>query len=69
MNMIPVSSSNMVAVGYNESSQQLIIKFHSGTYEYSHVPSSIYQGLMSASSKGRYHHNFIKNTYPYIKIN
>lgn len=68
MNMIPVESSNLVAVGYDNSSRTLVIRFHSGTYEYSNVPNSVYQGLMSAYSKGEYHHRYIKNVYPYRKI-
>ncbi|ENZ0267146.1 KTSC domain-containing protein [Escherichia coli] len=28
----------------------------------------MYQGLMNASSKGQYFHQFIKNVYPYRKV-
>lgn len=67
MNMIPVASSNLSAVGYEGST--LYIRFHSGsTYEYYNVPSSVYNGLMSASSKGTYHSDFIKNRYRYRRI-
>ncbi|WP_306798710.1 KTSC domain-containing protein [Oceanobacillus saliphilus] len=47
-----VSSSNLVAVGYDSSLQTLRIQFRSGTYDYFNVPVRIYQGLMNASSKG-----------------
>jgi len=60
MEMIPVSSSNLVAVGYNPSLKELTIQFHSGVYTYLGVPQQIYDGLMSASSKGSYHHQNIK---------
>lgn len=60
MNMIPVSSSNLVAAGYDPSSKELTIQFHSGVYTYLGVPQQIYDGLMSASSKGSYHHQNIK---------
>lgn len=68
MNMIPVSSSNLVAVGYDKASTTLRIKFNSGTYDYHNVPESIYNGLLSASSKGQYHHAFIKTSYGFTKI-
>lgn len=67
MNMIPVSSSNLSAVGYDGST--LRIQFHSGgVYDYSGVPEAIYNGLMNAASKGSYHAAYIKNAYPYRKI-
>lgn len=63
MTMVPVSSSNLEAVGYDENSHTLRITFNSGTYDYFGVPSHIHQGLMSAGSKGSYHAAYIKNSY------
>lgn len=68
MQMIPVSSSNLSAVGYDEFSMTLRVQFKSGAYDYSNVPKNIFDGLLSASSKGSYHHAFIKNSFPYRKI-
>ncbi|MDC4249603.1 KTSC domain-containing protein [Clostridium perfringens] len=68
MNMIPVSSSNLVAVGYDSSTTTLRIAFHSGVYDYYNVPQNIFEGLLNASSKGKYHHAFIKNSYRYSKV-
>ncbi len=68
MKMVPVSSTNLRAVGYNPVSQTLRIEFHSGTYDYYGVPESIYNGLMNASSKGQYHHQYIKYGFRYVKI-
>ena len=67
-NMIPVSSSNLVAVGYEEESQSLYIQFKSGLYVYGNVPASVYSNLLAAPSHGKYFHAFIKNAYPYRKI-
>ena len=62
MTMIPVSSSNLASVGYENGI--LHVRFHSGgLYEFTHVPPSVYSGLMSAGSKGRYFHAFIKGKY------
>lgn len=67
MNMIPVNSSNLSAVGYDGST--LRIQFHSGgLYDYAGVPESVYIGLMNAASKGNYHAAHIKNVYPYRKL-
>lgn len=68
MNMIPVSSSNLVAVGYNSQSHTLRIQFRSRTYDYFNVPESVFNGLLNAASKGKYHAAFIKNAYRYQMI-
>ena len=67
MQMIPVRSSNIASVGYESGT--LHIRFHSGgLYRYSNVPASVYQGLMSAASKGRYFHANIKGRYGDTRI-
>lgn len=64
MQMIPVSSSDLAAVGY--AGTTLWISFHSGgLYEYSGVPQSVYESLMNAPSNGKYFHAHIKRSYPY----
>lgn len=68
MNMTPVTSSNLVSVGYDRGTSTLRIRFHSGTYDYYGVPESIYNGLMNASSKGTYHHQYIKHGFKYRKV-
>jgi hypothetical protein len=66
--MTAVQSSDLAAVDYDWSGT-LTIEFHSGgVYEYYHVPSSEYDGLMNASSHGRYFHTHIKNQYDYRRI-
>ncbi len=68
MNMVAVSSSNLVAVGYDPQTRILRIQFHNGVYDYYEVPPPIHQGLMSAASHGEYHHQHIKNVYRYNRI-
>ena len=68
-NMKYVNSSNLRFVGYDPMTETLTIQFHSGhVYEYYHVPQHIYNRLMSASSKGKYHHRYIKNSYAYNRL-
>jgi hypothetical protein len=60
----PVSSSNIVSVGYDADSQTLEIEFSGGaTYQYFQVPPNIYEEFMHASSKGKYHHQAIKSRF------
>lgn len=65
-----VSSSNLESVGYDPATKTLEIAFlNGGIYQYSGVPGSVYQGLMSASSHGQYFDQYIKKGgYPYRKI-
>ncbi len=60
----PVSSSNLRSVGYDPATMTLEIEFHSGAiYQYSGVPESVYEGLMSSASKGSYFHAYIRGRY------
>ncbi len=70
MERTPVSSSNLASVGYDVSSATLEVEFnYGGIYQYSGVPEDVYQGLMNASSHGKYFDQFVKKAgYPYIKI-
>jgi hypothetical protein len=64
-----VESSNLRSVGYDAERQILEIEFTSGSvYQYFNVPASVYEALMSASSKGQYHIQWIKHSYRYQKI-
>ncbi|NSJ90154.1 KTSC domain-containing protein [Coprococcus sp. MSK.21.13] len=64
-----VSSSNVYSIGYDSSSSILEVQFNNGSiYQYSNVPYSIYQGLMSATSHGSYLHAHVKGIYPYRRI-
>lgn len=67
MNMTSVSSSNIASIGYEGTT--LYVRFHSGAlYAYYHVPQSVYSGLMSASSHGKYLAAYIKGSYYYQQI-
>ncbi len=67
--MIPVASSNVDSIGYDENLQTLYIRFLNGsTYIYKGVPIMEFEGLKNASSVGSYLHRNIKNLYPYERI-
>lgn len=68
--MVPVSSSNLSAVGYDTTTQTLRVAFNNGSlYEYSSVPASVHAGLMAASSHGSYFDAHVKNgPYRYRRL-
>ncbi|WP_201344633.1 KTSC domain-containing protein [Thiohalobacter sp. COW1] len=64
MDMIPVSSSAIRAVGYDHASGRMKITFEQGdTYDFCGVPEPVYQGLMNAISKGAYYNDHIRDRY------
>lgn len=68
---VGVQSSNLVAVRWYIREDQvpiLEVRFNTRSYRYYGVPEHVYRGLMSASSKGTYHHRYIKWNYPFDPI-
>ncbi len=70
MDRIPVQSSNVASVGYDEDSATLEVGFNDGSvYQYFGVSLQVYEGLMNASSKGSYLNQHIKRGgYGYSKV-
>lgn len=67
--MQPVSSSNLAAVGYVARQKWLYVRFRDGsTYVYYSVPKDEFVGLISAGSKGKYLHYSIMDEYSYDRI-
>ena len=67
--MIPVSSSNVLSVGYDANNQIVHVRFLNGSeYIYKGVPQHEFDGLLSAPSVGSYLHRNYKNVYPYERI-
>ncbi|WPZ01178.1 KTSC domain-containing protein [Idiomarina sp. OXR-189] len=69
MNRDYVSSSNVVSIGYDDTTETLEVEFLSGAvYQYYNVPRALYDELMRQGSKGRFLHTYIKNAYPYSRV-
>jgi hypothetical protein len=69
MERIPVSSSTIASIGFDEDSSTLEIEFLSGSvYQYFDVPFNIYNGLIDSDSKGQYMNQFIKGHYRFVKV-
>lgn len=55
MRMVPVDSSNLARIGYDETSRELHIEFKSGAqHTYLDVPVAKHSALMAAPSHGGY---------------
>ena len=66
MQLDPVESSMLAAVGYDPALQALVVLFNSGrAYQYMNVPPEVFQGLTTARSKGRFMLDNVIDHYPY----
>lgn len=67
--MFPVSSSNILSLGYNANTRTLRVEFKKNVYyDYFKVPPETFQQLMSAPSKGKFFHAAIKQKYDAEKV-
>lgn len=69
MEMIPVSSSNIAAIGYDESQNSLVIAFTNGrAYEYYGISQHVFDEFLNAGSKGQYANQNIYKNYSQNQI-
>ena len=65
MKLIPVQSSNVRLIGYEDGI--LEIHFKDSVYHYYNVPQSVFDDFLNAPSKGRFVHKHLKS-YTYKRI-
>ncbi len=64
-----VSSSDIASVGYDEPTGTLEIEFHAtGLYRYFSVPKTVYEGLISTPSPGKFFLQNIKAKFAWEKV-
>ena len=69
MQNTPLSSTSIRSLGYDQPSQTLEVEFLNGAiYQYYNVPENMYSEMMEASSKGKFLHLYIKNTFPFSRV-
>jgi hypothetical protein len=69
MDRLPVSSSNLASVGYDEVGLVLEVEFlYGGVYQYTGVSKTVYDELMGAASLGGYLARNIKPRYPFRRV-
>lgn len=64
MSWVPLHSTLLEAVVYQDEASVLELRFHGGAvYRYLGVPAIIYQELLGAESKGQYFNSRIRNRF------
>lgn len=70
LELIPVDSSSVLGIGYNEDQRVLYVQYADGeVYEYFKVPKNDYLELLTAKSIGWSVNKRIKPYYNFQKIN
>ena len=68
-NRVYLDSSALTAVSFSPESNVLEVEFRDGVvYEYVGVSSSLYEQLLNASSKGAFLVRFVRNCFPYRRV-
>lgn len=69
MQLDPVKSSVVAAIGYDYRGRKLFVEYVSGNlYRYEDVPAGVYRDFMDARSKGEYLNDHILCQYEYEQI-
>lgn len=70
MNRIPVSSSTIAAVGYDNASYTLEVEFTNGrTYQYFDVAEHVHATIVAGSVPvGRYFNENVRDVYRYARV-
>ena len=67
LNMVPVASTSIAAVGYEAGC--LFIAFRAGgVYSYDGVPEAVASALEHSPSKGRYYQSFVRGRYSSVRV-
>ena len=69
MNAVPVESSTLATIAYDNIRELLQLEFNSHAfYQYFGVPAAVHEGLMFAPSKGSYFNQTIRGKFPYRRL-
>jgi hypothetical protein len=69
MELHPVESSNIKAIGYDPDKQRLVVEFLSGKrYAYADVPPAVYTGFLEARSMGIFFSRNVRGQYETEKL-
>ena len=64
-----LDSSSIASAGYDAAARVLEVEFkNGGLYRYRDVPREIFEGLLSAASKGRFFLERIRGKYDYERV-
>ena len=69
MTRVPVESSMLTAIGYDEATKELEAVFRSGeVWRYRGVPKKVYRELLASGSKGGYMRDLVIGTYADYRV-
>ena len=65
-----VESTSLRSIAYDPTAFTLEVEFsHGGVYQYFNVPEVVFQGLLSASSKGAFFQSHVRNAgFTYLQV-
>ncbi len=67
--LVPVDSSAICALGYDDVSRTLFVRFRSGAlYAYLRTPPETARAFMAAPSKGRFFAERIDSVFRYVRL-
>lgn len=67
--LVPVDSSMLSAVGYDDATKELVAVYNSGAvWRYRGVPKKVYKELLASGSKGGYMRDLIIGMYPEYRV-
>ena len=67
--LVPVDSSMLAAVGYDETAKELVAVYNSGAvWRYRGVTKKTYRELLKSDSKGSYMRSMILGAYPEYQV-
>jgi len=66
----PVKSSQIAAIGYDETSKTLAVKFTNGKaeYRYANVSPDLFDGLLKSKSAGSFFNGNIRNKFKHTLL-
>lgn len=69
VDMTPVRSSNIRAIGYDEETATLVVQFLDGSvYNYYEVDEEVYHQMLIAPSKGKFLWREVRDVYEYERV-
>jgi hypothetical protein len=69
MEHIPISSSTIRSVAYDQENMTMEVRFtNERVYQYFDVPEQVFQGLLVAPSAGAYLNANVRNFYRYAQV-
>jgi hypothetical protein len=69
MEMVPIDSDGVRAIGYDPATQTMHVEFETGAlFEYYEVPPDVYQTFMASSAKGSFVSQVLEPGYRSVRL-